>query len=60
MPNYRVQGYIHMESTKEEADYDVVMEDQDLPPGPMDVFQYLVSSGEIQIIETMWEEVVYG
>jgi hypothetical protein len=45
-----------MESTRDEADYDVVMEDQDLPPGPMDVFQYLVSSGEIQIIETMWEE----
>ena len=56
MPNYRVQGYIHMESTRDEADYDVVMEDQDFPPDPITIFEYLISSGEIQIIEVMWEE----
>ena len=57
MANYRVTGYINMESTMEAADYDVVMEDLDYPPSPMEIFDYLVSSGEIQIIEQTWEEV---
>lgn len=57
MPNYRVQGYIHMESTHQEADYDVVMENEDFPPDPITILEYLIASGDIQIIETTWEEV---
>ena len=57
MADYRVTGYIHMESTRDEANYDVIMEYCDYPPSPMEIFDYLVSSGEIQIIEQTWEEV---
>ena len=57
MANYRVTGYIEMESTGEAANYDVIMENCDYPPSPMEIFDYLVSSGDIQIIEQTWEEV---
>jgi hypothetical protein len=55
--NYRVSGYIRMESTGEEASYEVIIEDYDFVPNAMDVFDYLVASGDIQIIPTHWEEV---
>ena len=57
MPNYLVTGTIHMESTGEEAMYEVEMEDWDHLPDPMSILEYLVQSGDIQIIPSYWEEV---
>jgi len=57
MPNYLVTGTIHMESTSEEAMYEVEMEDWDDVPDPMSILEYLVQSGDIQIIPSHWEEV---
>ena len=57
MPNYLVGGTIHMESTGEEAMYEVEMEDWDHLPDPMSILEYLVQSGDIQIIPSYWEEV---
>jgi hypothetical protein len=57
MPNYLVGGTIHMESTGEEAMYEVEMEDWDDVPDPMSILHYLIQSGDIQIIPSHWEEV---
>jgi len=57
MPNYLVTGTIHMESTSEEAMYEVEMEDWDDVPDPMSILEYLIQSGDIQIIPSHWEEV---
>lgn len=57
MPNYLVTGTIHMESTSEEAMYEVEMEDWDDVPDPMSILEYLTQSGDIQIIPSHWEEV---
>lgn len=57
MPNYLVGGTIHMESTGEEAMYEVEMEDWDHLPDPISILEYLVKSGDIQIIPSYWEEV---
>ncbi|NDB65460.1 MAG: hypothetical protein EB168_07315 [Euryarchaeota archaeon] len=57
MPNYLVGGTIHMESTGEEAMYEVEMEDWDHLPDPISILEHLVQSGEIQIIPSYWEEV---
>jgi hypothetical protein len=56
MPNYLVGGTIHMESTGEEAMYEVEMEDWDHLPDPMSILEYLMQSGDIQIIPSYWEE----
>jgi hypothetical protein len=57
MSDYRVTGYIHMESTGEEADYDVIMEGFDELPDPNTILKYLIETGDIQIIPNTWEEV---
>ena len=57
MSNYLVTGTIHMESTSEEAMYEVEMEDWDHVPDPMSILHYLIQSGDIQIIPSHWEEV---
>ena len=57
MPNYLVTGTIHMESTGEEAMYEVEMEDWDHVPDDMSILEHLIQSGDIQIIPSHWEEV---
>lgn len=58
MSTYRVGGEIFLESTLESAMYDVEMEwDGDSPPDPMSILDYLMQTGDIQIIPTHWEEV---
>jgi hypothetical protein len=57
MSNYRVTGYIHMESTGNESDYDVIMEGFDGIPDPITILTYLIETGDIQIIPLTWEEV---
>ena len=57
MPNYLVTGTIHMESTGEEAMYEVEMEDWDHVPDDMSILEYLMETGDIQIIPSHWEEV---
>ena len=57
MPNYLVGGTIHMESTGEEAMYEVEMENWDHVPDDMSILHYLIQSGDIQIIPSHWEEV---
>ena len=57
MPNYLVSGTIHMESTGEEADYEVIMEDWDDVPSDLDILKHLIQVGDIQIIPSHWEEV---
>lgn len=57
MANYRVEGDIFIESTHESAAYDVIMEDWDDVPDPMSILEYLLQTGDIQIIPTNWEEV---
>jgi hypothetical protein len=55
MPNYRLQGIIMLESTRQEASYD--FEDYfDYPPDEMDVLNRMMSSGEIQIVHEVTEE----
>lgn len=56
MPMYRVGGEILLESTRESAMYDVEME-WDFPPDPMSILEYLLETGDIQIIPSHWEEV---
>jgi len=58
MPMYRVGGEIFLESTRESAMYEVQMEwDGDSPPDPMSILDYLMQTGDIQIIPSHWEEV---
>lgn len=57
MPNYRVEGEIFIESTHESAAYDVIMEEWDDVPDPMSILEYLMQTGDIQIIPSHWEEV---
>lgn len=59
MAIYNCTGSIHMESTLTEADYDVDIEwdDDDDPPTDLDVLDYLLSSGDLQIIPIRIEEV---
>ena len=57
MSNYLVTGTIRLESTGEEAMYEVEMEDWDHLPDPMSILHYLIQSGDIQIIPSHWEEV---
>lgn len=48
MNTYRVSGYLYMESTGDEAKYDVDIEFDD-EPNEMDVLNALLSTGDIQI-----------
>ena len=57
MPNYLVTGTIHMESTGEEAMYEVEMENWDHVPDDMSILEHLIEVGDIQIIPSHWEEV---
>jgi hypothetical protein len=58
MSMYRVSGDILLESTHESAMYDVEMEwDGDSPPDPISILDYLMQTGDIQIIPSHWEEV---
>lgn len=52
MRHYRMTGYIQIESSGEAAEYDFVMEWSDLvkEPTEMDVLNYMLSTGDIQII----------
>jgi len=57
MPNYRLQGSIMLESTRDEAEYD--FEDYfDYPPTEMDVLNRMIQSGEIQIIHEVTKELL--
>jgi hypothetical protein len=56
MPNYRLQGLIMLESTRQEAEYD--FEDYfDYPPTEMDVLNRMMNTGEIQIVHEITDEV---
>jgi len=56
MPNYRLQGLIMLESTRQEAAYD--FEDYfDYPPTEMDVLNRMMNTGEIQIIHEITDKV---
>ena len=57
MSNYLVTGTIRLESTGEEAMYEVEMENWDHVPDPMSILEYLIDTGFIQIIPSHWEEV---
>lgn len=57
MSNYLVMGEVLMESTGQSASYEFVMEDYDYPPTANEVVDYIVNSGELQIIPQTWEEV---
>ena len=56
MPNYLVSGSIYIESTGTEADYEFEMF-HDVPPDPLTILEYMIQTGEIQIIPSHWEEV---
>jgi hypothetical protein len=56
MTNYHLQGLIMLESTRQEAEYDFVAE-FDHEPNEMDVLNYMMNVGEIQIIHESTEEV---
>lgn len=55
MPMYHVQGRIMLESTREEAEYEFVHE-WPSEPSEMDVLDYMVMSGELQIIHEFSDE----
>ena len=60
MTMYRASGTIFMESTHEEAMYDIEVDGEDInyaPDDPMSILHYLIESGDIQIIPAYWEEV---
>jgi hypothetical protein len=46
-----------MESTGEEADYEIIMENWDHVPSDLDILEHLIQVGDIQIIPSHWEEV---
>ena len=56
MYNYLVSGTIMLESTREEASYEFEMEWDDAPD-EMDVLNYMMDTGEIQIIHESTKEV---
>ncbi len=55
MPNYRLRGLIMLESTRQEAEYDFEAE-FDHEPDEMEVLNYMMNVGEIQIIHGYEEE----
>lgn len=57
MANYLVMGDIELESTGQSATYEFVMENYDFPPNAMDILDYMMQVGELQIIQHTWEEV---
>ena len=57
MPNYLVTGTIRLESTGEEAMYEVEMENWDHVPDDMSILEHLIEVGDIQIIPSHWEVV---
>ena len=60
MTTYRTAGTILLESTGEEAMYDIEVDGVDIndsPDDPMAVLEYLMMSGGLQIIPSHWEEV---
>ena len=60
MTMYRAAGTIMLESTGEEAMYDIEVDGVDIndsPDDPMAILEYLMMSGELQIIPSHWEEV---
>ena len=60
MTTYRAAGTIHIESTHDEAMYDIEVDGVDInysPDDAMSILHYLIESGDIQIIPSHWEEV---
>ena len=60
MSTYRAAGTILLESTGEEAMYDIEVDGVDInysPDDAMSILNYLIQSGDIQIIPSHWEEV---
>ena len=60
MTMYRAAGTIFMESTHEEAGYEIEVDGEDInyaPDDAMSILHYLLESGDIQIIPSHWEEV---
>ena len=60
MSLYRAAGTILLESTGEEAMYDIEVDGVDINDSPDDamaILEYLMISGELQIIPSHWEEV---
>lgn len=57
MSTYRVSGTILLESTGEEAVYDIEMENWDHLPDPISILEHMMQTGEIQIIPSHWEKV---
>lgn len=60
MSTYRVAGTILLESSGNEAGYDLEVDGLDINDAPDDaisILEYLVRSGELQIIPSHWEEV---
>lgn len=55
MPMYHVQGRIMFESTREEAEYEFVHE-WPYKPSDADVLDYMIMSGELQIIHEFSDE----
>lgn len=56
MKTYRATGVIRLESTGEEAEYDVDVE-ADSKPSELEVLDWLMKTGDIQIISTGIERV---
>lgn len=56
MPMYRLNGDIFIQSTGESASYEVEIEADNLP-SELDVLDFLMTTGDIQIIPQFWEEV---
>ena len=60
MTTYRASGTIHIESTHDEAMYEIEVDGEDInysPDDAMSILNYLLESGDIQIIPSHWEEV---
>ena len=60
MTMYRAAGTILIESSGEEAMYDIEVDGVDInyaPDDAMAILNYLLESGDIQIIPSHWEEV---
>lgn len=58
MAMYQVTGTILIEGTLEEAAYDFDMEwDEEGEPGEMDVLNYMMDTGVIQILHRSSEEI---
>jgi hypothetical protein len=60
MTTYRISGTVYMDSTKDEAMYDLEVDGEDInyaPDDAMAILHYLLQSGDIQIMPSHWEEV---